>query len=132
MKRILQYGIPSTVSNVSAQDSEIMAFTVANTYLEESSDQFSRTKALHKNQQLWSLLIKDVMKKDNRLPEPLKEQIINLGLWAMAYSVRAMGWDLPLNPLIEVNRNMIAGLRRQMQFTAVARERQPQSMHMAV
>jgi flagellar protein FlaF len=132
VKRILQYGIPSTVSNVSAQDSEIMAFTVANTYLEESSDQFSRTKALHKNQQLWSLLIKDVMKKDNRLPEPLKEQIINLGLWAMAYSVRAMGWDLPLNPLIEVNRNMIAGLRRQMQFTAVARERQPQSMHMAV
>jgi flagellar protein FlaF len=132
VKRILQYGIPSEVSNISAQDSEIMAFTVANTYLADCTDQFSRTKALHKNQQLWSLLIKDVMKKDNRLPEPLKEQIINLGLWAMAYSVRAMGWNLPLHPLIEVNRNMIEGLRRQMQFTAVACERKPHSMQMAV
>jgi len=121
VNRIIHYGTANEISDSSAQDSEIMAFTVANTYLVECSDQFSRTKALHKNQQLWSLLIKDVMLSGNRLSQPVKEQIIRLGMWAMSYSIRAMGMDLPLTPLIEVNRNMIDGLRLQRQNAAVAR-----------
>ena len=74
-----------------------MAFTVANTYLRECASQASRTKALHKNQQLWSILVKDIMLSQNKLPQPVKDKLIRLAFWSMSYSIRAMGAaDLPL------------------------------------
>ncbi len=132
MNRVIHYGTANQISNVSAQEGEIMAFTVANTYLTECSDRASRTKALHKNQQLWSLLVKDVMHADNLLSPSVKQEIIRLGMWAMAYSVRAMGSNLTLAPLIQVNRNMIEGLRLQMKNNAATRNQPGQSTRMAV
>jgi flagellar protein FlaF len=132
LKRILQYASTNEISVSSAQEGEIMAFSVANTYLTECSDSVSRIKALHKNQQLWSLLVKDVMLGNNRLPQPLKDDLIRLALWAMAYSIRAMGADLPLAPLLEVNANMIEALRRQTRSTTTDLAQSAPSARIAV
>jgi len=132
VKRILGYAVDTEVSLVSAQEGEIMAFTVANTYLRECSDPFSRTKALHKNQQLWSMLVKDIMLSHNQLPQYVKDDLIRLGCWAMAYSIRAMGADLPLAPLIAVNSDMIDALRRQIQNSATTAQTPPRSANGAV
>ncbi len=118
MNRVLQYGAANEVSNVSARDGEIMAFTVANTYLRECACRATRTKALHKNQQLWSLLVKDIMLSQNKLPQPVKDRLIRLAFWSMSYSIRAMGGDLPLAPLIAINADMIEALQRQAENAA--------------
>jgi flagellar protein FlaF len=121
LNRVLQYGAANAVSNGSARDGEIMAFTVANTYLRECASQASRTKALHKNQQLWSLLVKDIMLSQNGLPQAVKDRLIRLAFWSMSYSIRAMGAELPLAPLISINSDMIEALQHQAENAAGAR-----------
>jgi flagellar biosynthesis regulator FlaF len=119
LNRVLQYGAANEVSNMTARDGEIMAFTVANTYLRECASQATRTKALHKNQQLWSILVKDIMLSQNKLPQPVKDKLIRLAFWSMSYSIRAMGAaDLPLAPLISINANMIEALQLQTENAA--------------
>jgi flagellar protein FlaF len=72
-----------------------------------------RIDALRKTQNLWSLLVRDLGAKGNKLPNTLKQNLIRLGFWAMSYATRAMLHELSVAPLIEVNRNMIDGLRAQ-------------------
>jgi hypothetical protein len=59
------------------------------------------------------MLIKDLSLQGNRLPEALKAQLIGLGLWSMRYSTLAILNKLPLEPLIEVNRNIADGIAQQ-------------------
>ena len=69
-----------------------------------------RIRALGRNHMLWSILVKDLALAENRLPEPLKAELIGLALWSMQYSTLAMTRNLSAEPLIEVNRNMADGL----------------------
>lgn len=96
------------------QDNEIMFFAKVNSDLAKASDAPSRIHALFSNQRLWSALIKDIALDTNRLEPEVKQQITDLGVWAMQYSIAAMHEDLPLGPLIGVNRDMIEGLRAQL------------------
>ena len=50
---------------------------------------------------------------ENRLPEGMKAHLIGLGLWAMRYSTLALLRDMPLEPLIAVNQNVLDGLVEQ-------------------
>lgn len=95
------------------QDNEILIFTQINAELAQASDVPSRIHALFRNQRLWSSLVKDVALDSNRLDAEVKQRITELGVWAMQYSIRAMRGDLPLEPLLRVNRDMIEGLRAQ-------------------
>jgi flagellar protein FlaF len=95
------------------QESEAVAFAMCNAALGSIADGRQRVHALHKNHQLWSFIVKDVAKETNRLPADLKRRIAELGLWSMRYSVAAMANDLPVQPLIQVNQDMIDGLRAQ-------------------
>lgn len=103
-----------------AQDNEILIFTNANALLTQAQtagiktgDAKTRISALFNNQRLWSAIVKDLALETNQLPAELKRNLTELGVWAMQYSTRAMSEDLPLDPLINVNRDMIEGLQAQ-------------------
>jgi len=111
------------VSEASAppRDIELTAFGLVNRLLAEDQDDRRRLKALGKNHELWSLLVKDLARSGNALPAGLKQQLVALGVWSMQYSVKAMCERLPVEPLIEVNSNVVAGLRSQATAPAAAR-----------
>ena len=73
----------------------------------------SRIRALGRNHTLWSILVQDLSLVENRMPEGIKTQLISLGLWSMRYSTLATLKDMPIGPLLEVNRNIVAGLAAQ-------------------
>jgi flagellar protein FlaF len=99
----------------SPRESEAVAFGLANAQLIRAMAPDSpprlRIDALSKNHQMWSLICKDVTLDANGLPGELKQSIAGLARWAMAYSTAAMERELPLQPLIRVNQDMIDGLR---------------------
>ncbi|HEX3497789.1 MAG TPA: flagellar biosynthesis regulator FlaF [Stellaceae bacterium] len=68
--------------------------------------------ACYLNNQLWTALTVDLSLADNPLPEELKARLISLAIWVQRYTPQAMG-GAPLDPLIQVNRNILDGLRAQ-------------------
>ncbi len=81
--------------------------------LEESDTATKRIRSLGRNHNLWSTLVKDLALESNRLPADVKLQLLGLGTWSMQYSTRAILQDLPIQPLIDVNRNIADGLAMQ-------------------
>ncbi len=98
---------------VSPRETELAAFNTITQALEDANDSASRIRALGRNHELWSMLVKDLALQSNRLPDELKKNLMSLGLWAMRYSTFALLNDVKLAPLIEVNRNVSAGIAAQ-------------------
>lgn len=99
-------------SAFSPRETEAAAFSFVNRLLVQETDRDARMRGLVKNQQLWSLLLKDVGSSSNGLPSVLKSDLVMLGMWVMRHSIAAMGDDRrPLAPLVQVNEDMIAALR---------------------
>jgi len=101
------------LGGASAREAEILAFGLCNARMQGASDTPSRIAALHQNHLLWTALVRDLSGDANHLPEDLKQQLISLGFWAMRYGTQATLQNLPLTPLIEVNRNIADGLKGQ-------------------
>jgi flagellar protein FlaF len=78
----------------------------------------ARTRALHDNHRLWTVLVCDLLSDGNHLPLDLKAQLIGIGQWACRYSLEAMSSDASLDPLITVNTNIAQGLSEQMSHQA--------------
>jgi flagellar protein FlaF len=66
--------------------------------------------ALDWNRRLWSALAIDCSSKGNQLPDALRAQIISLSLWVSRFSSDAAGTGASLEPLIDVNKTVMAGL----------------------
>ena len=113
MQRTASYFSTPQIGGASPREAEILAFGLCNDRLTNAATPRERVAALGKTQQLWSLLVKDLGTAENRLPEDLKQNLIGLGFWAMNYATRAMLQDLSLQPLLELHRDMIAGLKAQ-------------------
>jgi flagellar protein FlaF len=103
----------SSLGGTSPAEAEILAFGLCNDRLAKAQDGKARVEALAKNHQLWSTLVRDLSSDANRLAPAIKSNLLQLGLWSMAYSNLALAKDLPLKPLIDVNRNLSDGLRMQ-------------------
>ena len=101
------------LAGASAQEAEILAFGLCNNRMQSAADANARIDALHQNHRLWSALVRDLATEGNALPAELKQQLISLGLWSMRYGTQAVIQNLPLDPLIEVNRNLMDGLKAQ-------------------
>ncbi len=101
------------LGDTTPRETEILAFGLCNDRLAEAGTPRARIEALHRTQQLWAVLVKDLQSPGNALPGNLKQQLLSLGIWAMMYCTRAILEALPVQPLIDVNRNMIGGLRAQ-------------------
>jgi flagellar protein FlaF len=101
------------IGGASPRETEMLAFGLCNARLKSAADARSRIDALNKTHQLWSLLVRDLAGSANRFPSELKKQLVDIGFWAMGFSVSAMGCERSLQPLIEVNQNIIDGLKMQ-------------------
>lgn len=71
--------------------------------------------ALDWNRRLWSALATDCSTQGNGLPDPLKAQIISLSLWVSRFSSDAASTGESLEPLIDVNKSIMAGLSQRAQ-----------------
>jgi flagellar protein FlaF len=76
----------------------------------DPSDVQARINALDWNRRMWGVLASDCAKPENRLPEPLRAQIISLSLWVSRHSSAVMRREESFDPLIEVNRIIMQGL----------------------
>ena len=121
MRRHDAYTQTVHIGGATPRETEMLAFGLCNARLRSALDVASRIDALNKTHQLWSLLVRDLAGSANRLPSELKKQLIDIGFWAMSFSVSAMGREVSLQPLIEVNQNMIDGLKMQQKEQLSAR-----------
>ena len=67
--------------------------------------------AIDWNRRVWSTMAVDCMDSANQLPKELRAQIVSLSLWVTRYSSEVMQQGASLDPLIDVNRNIMQGLR---------------------
>ena len=97
---------------MSPRETEAAAFAFVNRLLVQADNRESRMRGLVKNQQLWSLLLRDVGSSSNNLPTVLKSDVTSLGLMVIRNTIAAMGdADGSLTHLIQVNEDMIEALR---------------------
>lgn len=73
----------------------------------------SRIDAICFNQRLWNAFQADLCLPENGLPDAVKGGLISLSIWVQKYCSKAMLDDSDLNPLIEVNRQVMEGLSPQ-------------------
>ena|ERR1700742_152097 len=67
--------------------------------------------AIDWNKRLWRTLAADCMDDRNQLPQDVRAKIVSLSLWIAKYSRRVTREGASLEPLIEVNRTIMQGLK---------------------
>lgn len=97
----------------SPREIEIRAFRYVNGLLAGARDATARATALSKTAQLWQILLTDLATDANALPDLLKARLISLGLWAQREVAARMHDEGSVQPLIDLHRDMIAGLEGQ-------------------
>src|ERR1700761_4444967 len=68
-------------------------------------------EAIDWNRRLWRTLATDCMDDRNTLTQDVRAKIISLSLWVSKYSRSVTREKAPLDPLIEINRNIMQGLQ---------------------
>jgi len=68
-------------------------------------------EAIDWNRKLWRTLASDCLDDRNQLPREVRAQIVSLSLWVSKYSKQVTRNGAPMQPLIEVNRNIMQGLQ---------------------
>jgi flagellar protein FlaF len=68
-------------------------------------------EAIDWNQRMWRTLANDCLDERNRLPQEVRAKIISLSMWIFKYSRQVAREGAPLDPLIEVNRTIMQGLK---------------------
>ena len=70
-------------------------------------------EALLYNRKLWAIFLSDVTGPDHPLPQEIRQNVANLGLFVMKQTLSATADPKPeqLDPLININRQLAAGLR---------------------
>ena len=67
-------------------------------------------EAIDWNRRMWRTLAADCMDDRNSLSEDVRAKIVSLSLWVSRYSRRVTREKAPVDPLIEINRNIMQGL----------------------
>ena len=98
---------------------EAMAFTKAALMLEDAKqtldDYDSYASALKFNQLLWTIIQADVVDKENKLPSPIKANILSLSIFVDRQTIKALAEtkEQHLDILININKNLAEGLMAQ-------------------
>lgn len=103
-------------ANLQSEDpkqTEYRIFALFTRALEEAEQKSPQAvvKAVADNRQLWITLQMDLADDGNSLPVEVKAQLLSLAIWVNRYSPDAMKGKAPLTPLINVNKNIMEGLR---------------------
>ncbi len=103
--------------NLTPREVEAMAFTKAAVLLEEVKQKTNNieeySKALRFNHLLWTIIQADLTEPENELPNELKANIMSLSIFVDKQTTKAMRSSnaADLDVLININRNLAAGLR---------------------
>lgn len=95
------------------RETEIRAFRYVNGLLSSAGDAAGRAAALHKAHRLWSILLGDLARPDNKLPVELRAGLVSLGLWAQREALARLSDDRGVEPLLALHRDMIEALEAQ-------------------
>jgi len=76
----------------------------------DSPSPSAKADAIHRNQQLWTLLTTDLLNPANSLPIDLKSRLLQLSKFVQKTSMEILSGTGNIADLIEVNRPIIAGL----------------------
>lgn len=63
------------------------------------------------NRKMWRALAADCLDDGNKLPEGIRANIVSLSLFVTRYSKDVIRNGAPIDPLIEINRNIMQGLQ---------------------
>ena len=74
--------------------------------------------AVADNQRLWGALAEDLMSDANRLPAPLRAQLISLAEFVRRHSLAVLGGRAKLSALIDINTAIMKGLRGNLEAAA--------------
>jgi flagellar protein FlaF len=96
---------------------EAMAFTKAALMLEDAKKHINNiaeySKALRFNHLLWTIIQADLTDPENQLPPEIKANVMSLSIFVDKQTTKALRSSTPtdLDVLININRNLAAGLR---------------------
>src|SRR4051812_11448670 len=105
--------------SLSPREVEAMAFTKAAVLLEEAKQKTNNieeySKALRFNHLLWTIIQADLTEPENSLPNEIKANVMSLSIFVDKQTTKAMRSSnaADLDVLININRNLAAGLRTQ-------------------
>jgi flagellar biosynthesis activator protein FlaF len=70
-------------------------------------------EALTYNRKLWTVLVSSATRPENPLPTPIKQNVVNLGLFIFNHTLSLMASPAPerIGILVSINRELAAGLR---------------------
>jgi flagellar protein FlaF len=103
--------------NLSPREVEAMAFTKAALLLEDAKKQTGNieeyAKALRFNHLLWTIIQADLTEPENQLPPEIKANVMSLSIFVDKQTTKALRSSsaADLDVLININRNLAAGLR---------------------
>ena len=103
--------------NLSPREVEAMAFTKAAVLLEDAKQHVNNideySKALRFNHLLWTIIQADLTEPENELPDEIKANVMSLSIFVDKKTTKALRSSTPgdLDVLININRNLAAGLR---------------------
>lgn len=72
-----------------------------------------RITAVHKNNQLWTILAADLASPGNGLPDDLRARLLSLASFALRHGHQVMSGNEKVQPLVDVNMAMMRGLRQE-------------------
>ena len=103
--------------NLTPREVEAMAFTKAALLLEDAKKVANNiaeySKALRFNHLLWTIIQADLTDPENELPPEIKANVMSLSIFVDKQTTKALRSSVPadLDVLININRNLAAGLR---------------------
>ena len=72
-----------------------------------------RLMAVHKNNDLWTILAADLSHPGNSLPDRLKADLLSLAIFSIRHGHAVMSGSATVDPLIDINMAMMRGLRQE-------------------
>ena len=68
-------------------------------------------KALDQNRQMWDIFAQDLLDPENKLPDPLKVQILGLAEFTRKQTQQVLTQKAAVKPLLEINAALLRGLK---------------------
>lgn len=109
------YGYGATANMMRpARDVEYDAFSRVTSMLRQAEPQGHTPEtigAVHKNNQLWTILAADLAESGNALPDEVKAGLLSLAGFSIRHGHEVMAGNATTEALIEVNLSVMKGLR---------------------
>ena len=97
-----------------ARDTEYDIFSRVTRMLRQSAaspNTAANIEAVHKNNQLWTLLAGDLAAPGNALPDEVKAGLLSLAAFAVRHGAAVLAGAATVDALIDINLSVMKGLR---------------------